>query len=383
MGFESSGIFDARSDIYSYGTFSRYHGKKIDPGRVIRVGHSHSHGGADFMAKALNLYDDPEDAILYEGDFDGLDLSIRQKLVQFFYAYILYYFNPASEDYDIIKAIVQFLIEEISQRITHIMGSVWVILEGLVPSGVLETSQMDSWCVALLFYWYVSFQMRRVPHYLAKKCERWLIRCLIHILVQGDDHILRFPLCEELALWMSIEGWNLWLNKYWGMTIRDMKRVKLLSVADQHGGLIDEQVCFLKYYTVRNSLSQERGQPRYLSYRPTNDLVLRLIWSREAETRDLFDMLLSCIGHAYGTYYSNLHAYNYLAVVYSHVLLALDLTEEVAVKRMMEIKSESIQKSIRKRGLSPEMITYGFPTPAKLIELNVVDRQYEFLGAAY
>jgi len=159
--------------------------------------------------------------------------------------------------------------------------------------------------------------------------------------------------------------------------------VKLLSVADQHGGLIDEQVCFLKYYTVRNSLSQERGQPRYLSYRPTNDLVLRLIWSREAETRDLFDMLLSCIGHAYGTYYSNLHAYNYLAVVYSHVLLALDLTEEVAVKRMMEIKSESIQKSIRKRGLSPEMITYGFPTPAKLIELNVVDRQYEFLGAAY
>jgi len=357
--------------------------KKIDPGRVIRVGHSHSSGGNDFLAKVLRVYDDPESAVLQEGDFESLDLTIRQKLVEFYYAHCLYYYKPDVADYDIIMAIIQFLVEEISQRITHLFGEIWVVLSGHVPSGVFQTSNMDSWIVALLFYWYVTHQMSKMPNKMKKRAERYLVRCLIHIITQGDDHVIRLPPDQEIISFISIYGWSVWLQKYWGMRIRDMKTVKYLSIADNHGGLSYTGLCFLKYYNVLNPDFGRFSQPKYLSYRPTNDLVLRLLWSRSGESRDLYDLLLSVIGHAYGTYYSNRHAYAYLHTVYAHILYVLDVKAEVAIARMMQLKGDHVIKDIKKRGLSEESIMFGFPSVSKLMALNVVDPSREFLGGAY
>lgn len=357
--------------------------RKIEVGNVIRIGQTWSHGGMDFLARALQIDDEMDDYVLEEGDFNSLDTTVRQKLIELFYAASIYYFKPDVGDYDIILACIQLLIEDISQRITLLYGDIWVIITGNVPSGIWNTSMADSWIVALLFFWYVSHQMKMMPAKVRRLCEKYLVVRKIHIVDYGDDHGVRTPKNELVRQWISLPGWNSWLGKYWGMQIRDMKQVPFLSVPSPLGYLITVGLCFLKYYAVRNPEYGRPGQPKYLPYRPTAEITLRLIWSREPRRRDLYDIMLSCLGHAYGTYASNLHAYLFLRTVYAHILQALDLKEEVAVSNMMTFKSEKLMKDIKKRGMTEEQFRYGFPTLEKLFALNVVEPAREFLGATY
>jgi len=58
----------------------------------------------------------------------------------------------------------------------------------------------------------------------------------------------------------------------------------------------------------------------FLPFRESREFMIRAIWGRETKSRDGFDVLLSTIGHAYGTYASNKDAYKRLLYLYEELV---------------------------------------------------------------
>jgi len=88
--------------------------------------------------------------------------------------------------------------------------------------------------------------------------------------------------------------------------------------------------------------------------------------------------MLSCIGHAYGTYASNRVAYDGLYFLYETALnFSYDPTQErFLIEEAMRDMSSSDFQEFRRRGVDPAEILNGFPTWETLIKKNKMDEQY-------
>jgi len=127
---------------------------KMERGRVIRVGQSWAHGGADIMAAILNIYTDVEanQPVLVEGDGTNFDQRVMAQFVEMYFSMGMIYDSPLNPDYEARVEITKFLIRNIICRLTHLFGPIWGIQRGGVPSGCQNTSHLDSWVMALWFF---------------------------------------------------------------------------------------------------------------------------------------------------------------------------------------------------------------------------------------
>jgi len=128
----------------------------LERGNVIQIGHVWAHGGADSIAKKLGVFDDPDSPILVEGDVKNFDQGVLYKFMELYFSFGLVYDDVNAPYYEVRKQITTFLISSIIHRVTHLFGSVWGIQTGGVPSGCLNTSHMDSWVMALWFFFYLQ-----------------------------------------------------------------------------------------------------------------------------------------------------------------------------------------------------------------------------------
>jgi len=270
------------------------------------------------------------------------------------------------------KKTIEFLIEEFTQKVTHLTADLWAIVCGGVHSGALHTSHMDSWLLLFLFVMFCLTKAEDYPQY-ASQIETALMTKLIAIVVYGDDNwyfLPRGPLSELL----NAHQFAKWLDEYIGMELRDIRVGHSLVSVPKNGFFSLKGGVYLRHYCVENHVKRE-GQPKYLPYRPMKEIVLKTIYGREPKTRGPANLLLSAIGHAYGTYGSNPFTYNWLWSLYQSVLLITDKPAEYFLKPDTHPERDLVRK-MRQLNITMEQLMKGFPTQELLEDMNTYDPSY-------
>jgi len=112
-----------------------------------------------------------------------------------------------------------------------------------------------------------------------------------------------------------------------------------------------------------------------LPFRESREFLVRAIWGRETRSRDEIDVLLSILGHAYGTYAANRDAYDRLHLLYSEIVSIIG--PENLQNRLLERISVEDLKKIRQLGMTSQELVSGFPLWEILVQKNVYDSTYQ------
>jgi hypothetical protein len=354
----------------------------------ITIGMKWSKGGADFLASRLKVT--PETCKNYqfaEGDVRHFDQGVAAALQKVYLDSMLVYENPRSRDYEMKKKLLSYIASRLVSRITHMFGSLWGIQIGGVPSGTFNTSHMDSFVMCLYYYFFCIHQLISLPEEQREQFEELILETAL--VVYGDDHVYNMTEKPNSGL-LSAHLFAKFLKKCFDIELRDIYD-RIPFVTTPYDGRVQERgICFLRHFMVLNPYSRRKGQPTFLPWRPTNEVIIRAVFGRETQHRDLIDVLFSILGHVYGTYASNTMTYEILRLMYGKIVSVLDLPEkEILDKVGIRITPDSVRK-LRQMGVSTEEVLHGFPTLEYLIEKNKYDHDYhteynmpEFDAAAY
>jgi len=343
-------------------------------GRVIRIGHKWARGGADSIARALNVtLLNCWKKIIVEGDAKGFDQSVRELFVNLYFSTMGVHFDKSSPDYPAFEKIVKFLLKNMIDRITHLFGELWAIIHGGVPSGAYNTSHMDSWIMALYFCLFMVYQVMTAPVHLQEDLEEYMLQQL-YLVVYGDDHLYNKGEGNE-SVYFSGTIFAKFMLDHFDVEIRDLKDG--ISFCSQHrnGYITRMGATFLKYQFVVNE-NRSVGQPDFLPFRETREYIVRAVWARETRPRDAIDVILSILGQVYGTYGSNRDAYDRLRLLYEELIFSMDSIEDLQKRLANRIGHDEIKK-LRQAGVTAEELTGGFPLWETLQKKNIVDKSYQ------
>jgi hypothetical protein len=367
-------LFNIPSSIFIYlermGFLERH---LLERGKQIRIGGKWSHGGGDSLAECLGInINNCWEKGIWEGDFKKFDQSVRNTLQKIYYSQATIHFDETSADFPILERIIQFIVEIACYRVTYIMSNIWIVIEGSIASGKLNTSHCDSWITSFVFSGFMMWMLFKTPIEMQEELEAYMI-AIIKLVTYGDDHLYRVGI-SKWSVMFGGDQWAYYCKTYWNMDVRDLK---LVSFCTQHsnGWITEVGACFLKYVQVINE-NTNPGQPTFLPYRETRDFVVRAVYSREPKVRDSVDVMLSVIGQAYSTYASNKNAYVRLRNFY--VQLYEGLTVRTGLKEKMAERLQDAQdiRRIRQMGITPEELIQGFPSYEHLEAKNTVDKAY-------
>lgn len=350
----------------------------LERGEWISIGHTWSNGGADKIAQSLRIYsiEDGFEERLEEADVTGMDHVVHGRDTDMYFSQGLAYDRPTAPDAFARQFITEYLIANLLCRQTQIMAHVWAMIRGEVPSGLQNTSHMDSFTMAFWFTVYVlkiAFDPKTT-----KEDRRLILEALAYwvicIIIYGDDHLFTAGMNPQLRRFFNIDTWRTFLKTYYNVEVRDCKRhTTFLSIA-QNGELVHKGACYLKHYFVVNPYKDLPNQPLFLPYRESKEVLAKAIVGREIKgIRTPLDVALSCIGHAYGTYAANEDAYLRLKALYETALLGV--TDEKAMRDHILKASENIKtvRTLNRLGLSIEDLYHGFPSWQTLIDKNRID----------
>jgi hypothetical protein len=344
---------------------------------IIRIGHKWPHGGWDVIARILSksrdcaFLDD-----LVEGDVTGLDFSVDAFFTRLYYSFGLVHEQDDSPAYELKKKILIFILKNVVTRITKAFGEIWEIIFGKVPSGVLDTSHMDSWVKALWFFLFMTFTISEIPDKRERmRVARWAA-LMVAIIVYGDDFLYKKGV-GALAAYFSGEKYKVFLERYFNVELRDVFDGISLCSIEHHGWLIHRGVSFLKMHCVLNpKYTPTNGQCWFLPFRETREILVRCYYGREPKSRTVIDAVSSTISHAYGTFGANDDAYRYLEALYKSLMYDHGLNEAKTLEEVVSKKSAHDMKQFRQIGMDIAELQAGFPTKRVLEEKNTWDKEY-------
>jgi len=266
------------------------------------------------------------------------------------------------------------IIKHVLARITNLFAGIWGIQRGGVPSGCLDTSHMDSWIMALYFFIFATFQIKNAPPEHQVELEEALIT-IIRIIVYGDDH--NYKKGTGLAAeYFGATRFAAFLKKYFDVDMRDIKDGIPFCSTAAYGWLKDMGLTFLRHQFIINP-NKSAGQSKFLPFRETREFIARAIWGREPKARDPIDVLLSVMGHAYGTHGSNYDAWKSLKFLYEELLISLPEGEMGAIGVGIRRQDHNDIKKMRQHGITVEDLRKGYPTFDELQKRNIYDADYQ------
>lgn len=350
----------------------------LERGKVIQIGHKWSRGGADRLAKLFGVTRaTAKNKVFGDGDVTNLDLNIHQVFLRIFYESGLVYYKKGSKEYDQLKELIGYVVQRVTQRITHLFGQLWAVLTGGMPSGCLMTSHGDSWIMALWFYLYCVMQMENAPPEIAEKIEKFMIDAVILMIVYGDDHVLCTPRDPDIVSRINILGFRDWLSKYLNVQLRDCHHdVPFETKAGDGPWATVKGVVFLRHRFVANPYASRPRQPEFLPYRESYEPLLKCVWGRANKDRDEVDVAMSTIGHAYGTYASNHWTYEWLHSLHLACIRVSGLKKGDCLQRAISRMGKEDIGKIKQMGVTAEEILQGFPSWETLIKKNEWDESY-------
>jgi len=343
----------------------------FERGDTITIGIKWWHGGAYEFAKLMN-YNNPN-IFWADGDIESLDKRIKDWQLYLYIAAGTRYYNwdvMNREQKKLLKLLINRLMYHISNKIVLHVGQFWRFMRGVMYSGGKETSHGDSWIMAFVFYLYVNDVARRLPQ-IAHLIKESLELGYIWISVYGDDHVWCAP--KQLRFAINVRGFAEFLRNYLDMNLRDYKEYDhFLSRPDGFGGLAYEGPKFLKLFFIEGTDSL---LPPVLPYRPMFEPMLKMFLDVEGEVENY---VLKAIGFAYGTYGTNPFHYELIKTMYDTLLLG-----EVRSPYQMYLSAIanpsntlSINKLIRRCGMTAEQVFDHFPTMDSLRKRHIYDAQY-------
>lgn len=344
--------------------------RKLEVGGAIGIGHSWSRGGMDALLKKMGVFDDYESYVLNEGDLRNQDQSYADVLINLFFSSRLMYFDPKHPDYDKVKQTVKYLIEEFTQRVTHVVEAIWAIICGGVPSGALHTSHMDSWILVFLYVVFCLHAAEKHPHLQEQIVDALLSKL---VTIYGDD-TWYFVKKGPLAPILSAHQFAKFLEDYFDMVLKDIRVGHPLVSVPHNGYFKVEGGKFLRHYCVLNPVTGP-GQPKFVPYRPMAEIVLKVVYGREPKPRDPVNMLLSALGHAYGTYGSNMEVYNWLRGLY-HLIMTATWDGKKIDLSLIDRAEKDVLRKCRQVNITSDQLLSGFPTLDKLWSMNEYDDLY-------
>jgi len=368
-------VFNIPSSIFIYFerivSFIRHMKER---GKVIRIGHKWSRGGADSIAKCLGITKkNCRRPILVEGDIKNFDQRVRDFFVNLYFSTMGVHIDRGSVDFEAFCKINEYVLKNMVNRVTQLFGRVWGVVKGGVPSGAFNTSHMDSWIMALYFCLFVVYQLMMAPEEMQEELEEHALLYLF-IVVYGDDHLYNKGE-GKMADWFGGAIFAKFMKDHFDVVVRDLKDgIPFLSEV-KNGWITLMGVTFLKHQFIENPCKQE-GQCEYLPFRESREVIIRAIWSRETKLREPLDLLMSVVGQAYATYGANRDAYDrlmYLFIESISVLGDIPGLEQAMQDRM----GHNDLKKMRQVGVTPEEIVSGFPTWQQVVNKNRYDESYQ------
>jgi len=177
-------------------------------------------------------------------------------------------------------------------------------------------------------------------------------------------------------LHFNIYRFSAFLKDYFDMDLRDHKNgISFMSKVFQ-GWLSKKGATFLRHHAVENPVKGD-GQSISLPFRESREIMPRVIWGREVKIRDPIDIMMSCIGHAWGTYGSNKDAYDRIKGLFMHLTLAYKGDcQNLLLERIARCSNASIRQ-MRVMGITPEIVASGFPSWEQIVSHNIVDPAYQ------
>jgi len=131
----------------------------------------------------------------------------------------------------------------------------------------------------------------------------------------------------------------------------------------------------LKHSFILNPC-KDAGQCNFLPFRESREFIIRAVWGRETKARDSIDVLLSIIGHAYGTYASNYDAYKRLRYFYEELVKRMKIPYGQVMRNVASRVNRRDLRKMRQLGITTDEILRGFPKWETLIAKNTMDWAY-------
>jgi hypothetical protein len=324
----------------------------------------------------LDLVLDIWKKIIVEGDAKKFDYSVWVKFVDLFYSSMLIYEKPNSAPYWAKERLLKVVIGEVLCRVTHLFGPVWGQVVGGVPSGCYNTSHMDSWIMLLWIALFGIFQVINAPEEHQERLENLLLN-MFGVITYGDDLLYNPTDDEELSPYLSGEAFSSFMKQYFDVDIRDVKSNLQFCSREKNGFLYETGATYLRHQAVENPLHKtDSKQCHLLPYRESREFLIRAAYGRTPRVRDCFDVILSTIGHAYGTYGANWDAYDRLFFIFDGCCKVLGIEKgEIGDRIRRRLTTDDI-KDLRRKGVRVQDILNGFPTRQEIIGRNVWDEAY-------
>mmetsp|Transcript_66033 Transcript_66033/g.59297 ORF Transcript_66033/g.59297 Transcript_66033/m.59297 type:complete len:763 (+) Transcript_66033:145-2433(+) len=347
----------------------------IERGDLIQIGINWWNGGAYRFANRFRY--NSKRHIRCEGDFRGLDTSLKMHYLMLYVVSSDYYYNKEG-DYDIYKAFLKIVASNLSVRVTHLHSGLWRIMAGMMPSGAYETSHGDSWIVALIFFQYFVYTMIRYP-----EKEAIIMNSLksgdIDLAIYGDDFHWMIP--ESLHSCMNIDKLHDFVSTYLEMQMRDTKTLyRFLSVPDNvTGSLAVTGATYLSRYFIHvRDLDVVAKQtslvvPYRDFYKTANKFAFGLGYARNIK-----DHILASIGMAYDTFGTNFVAYSFCKFMFDELVKKMGTSFDYLYE-YLGTTGKDISGVLRKVGVSPDQLKEGFPSRSKLLSMHSLDvvKHYE------
>jgi hypothetical protein len=351
-------------------------------GWMIQIGHRWCHGGSDRLAQCLGIdLATCFEKWCWEGDVSNFDQSVLEFFINLYSGFDTAYFDPKSPDFPIFEMFSKWLTKHLIMRVTHLFGDIWAIIKGGVPSGIYRTSHMDSWIMGLYYFLFCVWSMHNAPAEHRERLEE-LLHDVVRFIVYGDDHNGNpggDPLAQQ---YFGGVPFAKFMNDYFSVVVRDLKTQVPFCSKTYHGWLTDTGLTFLKHQHIINPL-KESGDPCYkdqatfLPFRESREFIVRAMWGRETRQRDELDVIMSCVGHAYGTYGSNKDAYDRLSLIYEELLWTCEVAPGQIMSDIVKRMSVNDMKKLRQMGITSDQLLAGFPTWETITSKNTMDWLYQ------
>jgi len=335
----------------------------------FRVGGTHGKGGTDRLAELLNItLATCWDICIEAADVSGLDYSISAEDLSIYFSSMLMYEDPKVPHYKIKRRILQFVCKNVIKQIVLLTSNQWSIKTGGMASGWWDTSHGDCFCLFLWFCTFLFVQILNAPENLRDKLMEAALDWIVMVLY-GDDHLWNRTMDLDVSAWFNGAAFARFLKLYKDVDLRDQVCTSFAS-KQRHGYLVHVGSIFLKHYSVVNPYRERPAQPTFIAFRETPEFIVRAVHGRLPKSRTCFDVILSLMGHSYGTYASNRDAYDIMAIMYQNCLDQLGLSDEEVLNRIMVDLSVDDIADFRRKGIDVADLIKGFPSWERLISQN-------------
>jgi len=348
------------------------------PKSGIAVGFKQSRGGMAKMVEFMRaIYGEEWRKRFSDGDFNKLDQNIHYIFLQICYTLGGLAYDKNHPDYDLMMKIIHESAKNISVRLVRFFHKLWAIIVGKMPSGTWLTSHGDSWIVCLWFYLFIFMELLQMKEEERAEAYEDAVTGLIAFKAYGDDTNTAADRGFK-SLRFNFEAFTEWTEKMLQVTARDIRSdIELCTYPTSGGRRGNDSLVFLKLYYMRNRRTAQ--EVPYVPYRAIEEYQMRAVWGKEAKDRDIYDFILSLLGHAYGTNGTNFRAWMWLKASFAASMRHMDVKATLATVQDRAYKNHDLSKKLKMAGVKIEDLMNGFPSWYDLVERNAKDNAYHLL----